>query len=154
MGYDLRHLLIGAEGTLGVITAATLRLHPRPAETGAALMVVPDPRRRWRCCRLAQRRIGEAISAFESWQTWDSFLDEVGPEAATLCRAARMDVPDRSWHGRGGRARNRAETLFAEARRRAGDRRRDRQSEGQRAEFWALRETSRRQSPDRRGLVP
>lgn len=42
-GYDLRNLLIGAEGTLGVITAAALRLFPRPAETGLALMVVRDP---------------------------------------------------------------------------------------------------------------
>ncbi len=36
-GYDLRDLLIGAEGTLGVITAATLRLFPKPAEAGTAL---------------------------------------------------------------------------------------------------------------------
>merc|ERR1711969_447994 len=42
-GYDLRNLLIGAEGSLGVITAAALRLFPRPAETGTAVMVVRDP---------------------------------------------------------------------------------------------------------------
>ncbi|MGR3756847.1 MAG: FAD-binding oxidoreductase, partial [Tranquillimonas sp.] len=42
-GYDLRDLLIGAEGTLGLITAASLRLFPRPARVNAALFVVPDP---------------------------------------------------------------------------------------------------------------
>ena len=36
-GYDLRHLLIGAEGTLGVITAASLRLYPQPGVVGTAL---------------------------------------------------------------------------------------------------------------------
>ena len=36
-GYDLRHLLIGSEGTLGVITAASLKLAPRPAATGTAM---------------------------------------------------------------------------------------------------------------------
>ena len=49
-GYDLRHLLIGAEGTLGVITAASLRLFPKPPATGAAMMVVPRLRPRWRSC--------------------------------------------------------------------------------------------------------
>jgi FAD/FMN-containing dehydrogenase len=35
-GYDLRHLLIGSEGTLGIITAAALRLHPAPASVATA----------------------------------------------------------------------------------------------------------------------
>ncbi|TDL76292.1 FAD-binding oxidoreductase [Palleronia sediminis] len=42
-GYDIRNLLIGAEGTLGVITAAALRLFPRPASRGVAMLVVPSP---------------------------------------------------------------------------------------------------------------
>ncbi|MBV0911312.1 FAD-binding oxidoreductase [Anianabacter salinae] len=64
-GYDLRNLLIGAEGTLGVITAAALRLFPRPAATGAAVMVVPDPAAALALLSMAQARIGEGISAFE-----------------------------------------------------------------------------------------
>ena len=42
-GYDLRGLLIGAEGSLGVITAASLRLFPRPAREGAAVLAVQGP---------------------------------------------------------------------------------------------------------------
>lgn len=63
-GYDLRGLLIGAEGTLGVITAASLRLYPKPVAEGAALMVVPDPAAALRLLALAQERLG-AVSAFE-----------------------------------------------------------------------------------------
>jgi FAD/FMN-containing dehydrogenase len=63
-GYDLRGLLIGAEGTLGVITAAALRLYPRPAAEGAALMVVPDPAAALALLALAQARSG-GVSAFE-----------------------------------------------------------------------------------------
>jgi FAD/FMN-containing dehydrogenase len=81
MGYDLRHLLIGAEGTLGVITAATLRLFPMPAATGAALMSVPDPEAALGLLRLAQARIGEGVSAFEIMHRAGlDFLREVGPE--------------------------------------------------------------------------
>ena len=43
MGYDLRHLLIGSEGTLGLITAASLRLYPAPAETATAWVAVASP---------------------------------------------------------------------------------------------------------------
>jgi FAD/FMN-containing dehydrogenase len=81
MGYDLRHLLIGSEGTLGVITAASLRLFPKPRETGAALMAVPSPEAALRLLRLAQERIGEGISAFELiGKMGFDFLAEVGPE--------------------------------------------------------------------------
>ena len=64
-GYDLRNLLIGSEGTLGVITAAALRLALRPAEEGTALMVVDGPRAALDLLALARDHLGEGVSAFE-----------------------------------------------------------------------------------------
>ena len=64
-GYDLRGLLIGAEGTLGVITAASLRLFAKPVVVGAALIVVPSPAAALRLLALAEARLGGVISAFE-----------------------------------------------------------------------------------------
>ncbi len=64
-GYELRHLMLGSEGTLGVITAASLRLAPRPAKQGAALMVVESPAAALDLLARAQARFGEGISAFE-----------------------------------------------------------------------------------------
>ncbi len=64
-GYDLKNLMIGAEGTLGVITAAALRLFPRPVEQASAVMVVPDPQAALSLLSLARGRLGEEISAFE-----------------------------------------------------------------------------------------
>ncbi|CUX79724.1 MAG: FAD/FMN-dependent dehydrogenase [Roseibaca calidilacus] len=64
-GYDLRHLLLGSEGTLGVITAASLRLFPRNRAEGAALLVVDSPRAALDLLALAQDRLSGMISACE-----------------------------------------------------------------------------------------
>ncbi|MCB1388657.1 MAG: FAD-binding oxidoreductase [Rhodobacteraceae bacterium] len=91
MGYDLRHLMIGAEGTLGVITAAALRLFPRPARTGAAILVVPAPQAALELLALAQARLGEGISGFELIGGQGlHFLSEVMPRV----RQPFAGVPD------------------------------------------------------------
>lgn len=80
-GYDIRHLLIGAEGTLGIITAATLKLLPRPAKIGAAMMVVRDPAAALDLLNMARDRIGEGVSAFELiGKTGLDFLAQTLPE--------------------------------------------------------------------------
>ena len=80
-GYDLRNLLIGAEGTLGVITAAALKLAPRPAGEGTALMVVEGPRAALELLALARDHLGEGISAFELMHRQGlAFLAETLPD--------------------------------------------------------------------------
>jgi FAD/FMN-containing dehydrogenase len=79
-GYDLRHLLIGSEGTLGVITAATLRLHPIPAARVVAMLAVASPAAALELLELAGRRLGGMVSTFELiHRTGFDFLAETLP---------------------------------------------------------------------------
>ncbi|WP_308918088.1 FAD-binding oxidoreductase [Jannaschia sp. LMIT008] len=64
-GYDLRDLFIGAEGTLGIVTGAVLRLHPRPAYRATALAAVRDLPAALRLLHVLQRATDGAVEAFE-----------------------------------------------------------------------------------------
>ena len=82
-GYDLAGLLVGSEGTLGVITEATLKLVPKP-EGGATLLVfLPD-----------QRTLGEAITATLRRRIVPRCLEFLDPLALDILRPqAGLDVP-------------------------------------------------------------
>ncbi len=64
-GYDLRDLFIGAEGTLGVITAATLKLYPLPAARLTAWAAVPSMEDAVKLLGLARTRLGDGLTGFE-----------------------------------------------------------------------------------------
>ena len=64
-GYDLKHLFIGAEGTLGVITAAVVKLYPLPAARLTAIAAVESPARALALLELAQASSGDALTGFE-----------------------------------------------------------------------------------------
>ncbi len=80
-GYDLRNLMIGSEGTLGIITAAALKLFPRPRGVGTAMFQVSSPEAAIDLLSVARDQVGEAVSTFELIHGQGlKFLTEVLPD--------------------------------------------------------------------------
>jgi len=86
-GYDLKQVFIGAEGTLGVVTRAVLRLRPKPASQNMALLAVDTYAHLPRILRNLERGFGGTLSAFEVM--WEDFYKLVTMPPA----AGRPPVP-------------------------------------------------------------
>ena len=143
-GYALRHLLVGAEGTLGIITAAALRLFPRPVEEAVAFCAVADEDAALSLFRRFRGRDESAVRAFEymSAGSMHLVLDHVPGVSLPLAeRAAHYVLVDLASSRPGANLRALLESVLEEAME-AGEVTDAAlaESEAQRAAIWKLRE--------------
>jgi FAD/FMN-containing dehydrogenase len=96
-GYDLRNVFIGSEGTLGIITGATLKLYPQPAAKMTALAAVPSIDMAVRLLQLAQARLASGLTGFEVMSEFSLSLvrKHFPPPAPAVTRIA-MDSAHRA----------------------------------------------------------
>lgn len=105
-GYDLRDLFIGSEGTLGIITAAALKLFPKPAERATTLVAVKDLQAAGKLFTSITSQSPDAVTAFEFFP--DIAMDFVTRHISSARRPFKMAYP---WYVLVETSRKRADNL-------------------------------------------
>ena len=88
-GYDLKHLFIGSEGTLGIVTRVVLQLQPKARSTHTALCAVQDYASVTKILVELKRSLGSGLTGFELM--WDNYYDKVLEVMPTL--SSPLDGP-------------------------------------------------------------